>query len=61
MSFPQGVPTIEVTGKNLRDFGGSPLSGVVMFTASEEVADPAANLLLEGSATGISGRRMKVP
>lgn len=50
MTFPVGLTTIEVTGQNLRDFGGGSLSGTVIFTASEPVADPAAEVLLFGSA-----------
>lgn len=51
MTFPAGLTTIEVTGQNLRDFGGSTLSGIVIFTASEPVADPAADLVAFGSAS----------
>lgn len=50
MTFPGGLAAIEVTGENLRDFGGAPLSGYVVFTASEPVADPAADLVVFGSA-----------
>lgn len=53
MTFPAGLTTIEVTGLNLRDFGGQPASGFVIFTASEVAADPAADLVLAGSAEGL--------
>jgi hypothetical protein len=51
VTFPAGLTTIEVTGQNLRDFGGGLLSGTVIFTASEPVADPAAELVAFGSAS----------
>lgn len=51
MSFPGGLTVIEVTGLNLRDFGGGTLSGIVIFTASAPVADPAADLVAFGSAS----------
>lgn len=51
MTFPDGLTTIEVTGLSLLDFGGVPLSGTVIFTASEPVAAPGAEALLFGSAT----------
>lgn len=50
MTFPAGLTTIEVTGENLRDFGGAPLDGYVIFTASAPVVDPAADLVVFGSA-----------
>jgi hypothetical protein len=51
VTFPDGLTTIEVTGQNLRDFAGEPLSGYVVFTASAPVADPAADLVAWGSAS----------
>jgi hypothetical protein len=53
VTFPAGLTTIEVTGQNLRDFGGAPANGVVIFTASEVVADPAAELVVAGSTEGV--------
>ena len=50
MTFPPGLATIKVTGSDLSTFDGTPLSGAVIFTASEELADPAVSALLEGSA-----------
>lgn len=50
MTFPEGLTVIEVTGQNLRDYGGSLLNGSVVFTASVVGSDPAADLILDGSA-----------
>ena len=50
MTFPAGLAKIEVTGQNLLDFAGGALSGTVIFTASEPVADPGAEVVLFGSA-----------
>ncbi len=52
MTFPDGFTTITVTGQHLLGFGGEPLSGAVVFTASGAVADPVADALLTGSAFG---------
>jgi hypothetical protein len=52
VTFPGGLTTITVTGENLLDFGGAPLNGFVVFSASGVAADPAAGLVLEGSAAG---------
>jgi hypothetical protein len=53
VSFPPGLTTIEVTGRNVVAFDGTPLSGVVIFSASAPVADPGGSALIEGSATGL--------
>ena len=53
MTFPGGITTIEVTGLNLLAFDGTPLNGSVTFTVDGEVAVPAADTVLVGSATGI--------
>lgn len=52
MSFPAGLSTIQVTGENLIGMDGTPLSGVIIFTASEAVGKPSLDVLMEGSATG---------
>jgi hypothetical protein len=51
VTFPSGITTITVTGQDVSSLDGTPLSGYVIFTPSEEVADPAVLALLEGSAT----------
>jgi hypothetical protein len=50
VTFPGGLETIEVTGLNLLDFGGSPVSGYVIFTPSAPQAVPAVSAVLAGSA-----------
>jgi hypothetical protein len=50
VTFPAGLTTITVTGSNLEALDGSPLSGVIIFSPSEEISDPAVSLVLEGSA-----------
>ncbi len=51
MTFPAGMTTITVTGSDIIALDGTPLSGFIMFTPSEEVEDPAVLAVLEGSAT----------
>lgn len=53
MTFPAGLTTITVTGQNLIDFGGFRLNGIVVFTASSPVSDPAAAAVVAGSAQGV--------
>jgi hypothetical protein len=52
MTFPAGLTTITVTGANVLGLDGSPLTGVVIFTASGPVDDPAADAVLDGPAVG---------
>lgn len=53
MTFPAGIAVIQVTGLHLVAFDGTPLSGFVTFTVDGEVAVPAADTVLVGSATGL--------
>jgi hypothetical protein len=54
--FPAGLATVQVTGENILAFDGTPLSGVIIFTSSGAVPDPAVSTLLEGSAVApVSG------
>lgn len=56
MTFPAGLTTITVTGLHILSLDGHPLDGVVIFTASGPVDDPAADAVLSGSAVGeVSG------
>lgn len=50
MTFPGGLTTIQVTGSELETLDGSPLNGVVIFSASGPISDPAASVVLAGSA-----------
>jgi len=52
MTFPAGLTVIQVTGLHIEGLDGTPLSGVIVFSASGPVVDPAVSALLEGSATG---------
>jgi len=52
VTFPAGLHTITVTGENVLGIGGEPLSGVVIFSASGPVDDPADDAVLSGSAVG---------
>lgn len=52
MTFPAGLTTIQVTGLHIEGLDGTPLSGVIIFSASGPVVDSALSALLEGSATG---------
>jgi hypothetical protein len=61
VTFPAGLTTIVVTGLHLADFGGAPANGVVVFTASEVAADPAAELVLAGSAEGLVAGGVMTP
>jgi hypothetical protein len=61
VSFPHGLTTITVTGENVLGLDGLDLNGVVIFTASEEVADPAASVLLDGAAVGNIASGVLVP
>lgn len=53
MTFPDGLLTIEVTGTDLSTFDGTPLSGTVIFGASEELADPGVSAVLDGAGLGV--------
>lgn len=61
MTFPGGLTTIEVTGQNIRDFGGALANGYVVFTASAPIADPAADLVAEGSTEGVVTNGVMAP
>lgn len=61
MTFPAGLTTIQVTGENLRDFGGALLGGYVVFTASAPAADPADSLVMAGSAVALVNDGVMVP
>lgn len=50
MVFPPGITTIQVTGQELETLDGTPLNGVVVFSASGPISDPAVSTVLEGSA-----------
>lgn len=50
MTFPAGLTTITVTGSDLETLDGTPLSGVIIFSPSGEISDPAVSAVLEGSA-----------
>ena len=52
MTFPAGLTTITITGLHILSLDGQPLDGVVIFTASGPVDDPAADAVLSGSAVG---------
>jgi hypothetical protein len=51
VTFPAGLSVIEVTGLHLLALDGTPLSGMVVFSAGGTVADPALSVLLDGSGT----------
>jgi hypothetical protein len=61
VTFPGGLTTIEVTGLHVLDFAGAPASGYVTFTASEPVADPAADTVLFGTAETLVTAGVMVP
>jgi hypothetical protein len=61
VTFPGGLTVIEVTGLNIRDFGGSPAEGVVIFTASAPLADPGADLVVAGSTEGLVSNGVMTP
>jgi hypothetical protein len=50
VTFPPGLLTIIVTGSDLQGLDGSPLTGVIIFSASGPISDPAVSAVLEGAA-----------
>jgi len=61
VTFPAGLTVIVVTGLNVRDYSGALLNGAVIFSASAVGADPAADLVLDGSAEGLVTNGVMTP
>ena len=51
MTFPAGLTTITVTGQHVLSLDGQPLDGYVIFSASGPLENPAADVILSGSAS----------